>query len=106
MVAVVNVEICWTWLVGSHLNHIRDHDGHPDRDRRRRVASRFGLRRARLAATKDLHHFLGHQPGHAPTLRLTLPRFTARAPQLAAEKVECPPKDVSNQHCCPWLRGE
>jgi len=46
---------------GSHLNHIRDHDGHPDRDRRRRAASRFGLRPTRLAATKDLHHFLGHQ---------------------------------------------
>jgi len=48
---------------GSHLNHIRDHDGHPDRDRRRRAASRFGLRPTRLAATKDLHHFLGHQHG-------------------------------------------
>jgi hypothetical protein len=47
---------------GSHLNLIRAHDGHPDRDRRRRAASRFGLRPTRLAATKDLHHFLGHQP--------------------------------------------
>ena len=26
------------------------------------AASRFGLRPTRLAATKDLHHFLGHQP--------------------------------------------
>jgi hypothetical protein len=26
------------------------------------AASRFGLRPTRLAAMKDLHHFLGHQP--------------------------------------------
>ena len=55
------MEISLDWLVGSHLNHIRDHDGHPDRDRRRRAASRFRLRPTRLAATKDLHHLLGHQ---------------------------------------------
>jgi hypothetical protein len=48
-----------------HLNHIRDHDGHPNRDGRRRAASRFGLRPTRLAATKDLHHLLGHHPGEA-----------------------------------------
>ncbi len=50
---------------------IRDHDGHPDRDRRRRAASRFGLRPTRLAATKDLHHSLGHQRllGHPPESR-------------------------------------
>jgi hypothetical protein len=61
IVAVVIVDISLDIVGGSHLNHIRDHDGHPDRDRRRRAASRFGLRPTRLAAMKDLHHFLGHQ---------------------------------------------
>jgi len=58
---VVIVEISFGQVGGSHLNHIRDHDGHPDRDRRRRAASRFGLRPTRLAAMKDVHHFLEHQ---------------------------------------------
>src|SRR5450432_927436 len=62
IVAVVIVEISLDTVGGSHLNHIRDHDGHPDRDRRRRAASRFGLRPTRLAAMKDLHHLPGHQP--------------------------------------------
>jgi len=35
-VGVVIVEISLDRVGGSHLNHIRDHDGHPDRDRRRR----------------------------------------------------------------------
>jgi hypothetical protein len=68
---------------GSHLNLIRAHDGHPHRDGRRHAASRFGLRPTRLAATKDLHHFLGHQladskwedsmPLVLPASRVTVP---------------------------------
>src|SRR5882672_1286217 len=38
---------------GSHLNLIRAHDGHPDRDGRRCAASRFGLRPPRLAARSE-----------------------------------------------------
>ncbi len=58
--AVVIVEIPLGRL-GVAPQPYRDHDGHPNRDGRRRAASRFGLRPARLAAMKDLHHFLGHQ---------------------------------------------
>src|SRR5205814_10045753 len=64
---------------GSHLNHIRDHDGHPDRHSYRRAASRFGLRPTRLAATKDLHHFLGHQPA-----RVMMPLLMAHGSWLMA----------------------
>src|SRR5450432_2017332 len=66
IVAVVIVEISLDTVGGSHFNHIRDHDGHPDRDRRRHAASRFGLRPTRLAATKDLHHLPGHQQATRP----------------------------------------
>jgi hypothetical protein len=40
---------------GSHLNLIRAHDGHPDRDGRRCAASRFGLRPPRLAAQRKTY---------------------------------------------------
>jgi hypothetical protein len=60
-VAVVIVESPSDRLVGRTSTLSGTHDGHPDRDSRRRAASRFGLRPTRLAATKDLHHFLGHQ---------------------------------------------
>src|SRR5450755_4953698 len=64
IVAVVIVCSLQIKVDGSHLNLIRAHDGHPERDSRRYAASRFGLRPTRLAAMKDLHHFLGHQPAN------------------------------------------
>jgi len=37
------------------------------------AASRFGLRPTRLAASKDLHHFLGHQLPEAEPFSTTTP---------------------------------
>jgi len=86
-VAVVIVEILSIKVDGSHLNLIRDHDGHPSRDDRRRAASRFGLRPTRLAATKDLHHFLGHQhPVVFMSLQASFPR--PRHPWLVSFALE------------------
>jgi hypothetical protein len=45
---------------GSHLNLIRDHDGHLRRRDHQPAARRFGLRPTRLEDQKNLHHFLGH----------------------------------------------
>src|SRR5688572_1783461 len=70
VVAVVIVDHSSDYrLLGSHLNLIREPTvATPFRDAAaRRAASRFGLRPTRLAAPKDLHHFLGHQRN--PTAR-------------------------------------
>jgi TPR repeat protein len=55
-VAVVIVVFLQIKVDGSHLNLIRAHDDHPDRDGRRRcAASRFGLRPTRLAAQRKTY---------------------------------------------------
>src|SRR5450755_2104106 len=65
IVAVVIVDISLDRLVGRTSTISGTTMATPTGDRRRRAASRFGLRPTRLAATKDLHHFLGHQPSAA-----------------------------------------
>ena len=56
----------------------------PDRDRRRRAASRFGLRPTRLAATKDLHQLLGHQPVETESFRWWIVDERTRKRRLTA----------------------
>lgn len=50
IVAVIIVEISLDEVGGSHLKLIRDNDGHPSGEGRRRAVARHGLRPARPTA--------------------------------------------------------
>ena len=58
MVIVISFE---DQVVGSHLNHIRNHDGHPALGRHPMLSKRYGLRPSRIENIKNLHHARGHQ---------------------------------------------
>jgi len=64
IVAVVIVEISLERVGGSHLNLVRGHDGHPDRESRRAASLS-----AAWAATARARGAAGTEPGDGSTIQ-------------------------------------